>query len=266
MTSPPPRRIGNPRLNAWVALVVVGLAHAALLWGFNTALSNPKPIQASTAGLQGWQISAISAQPGQPHKTTPATGPQPASQTAVESASSHSPALLFAASHIPNTGATQPALMQADPATSDDKSWALEPQTPATDTATSSRHSATASALAASSASMALGQAHGDFAAAQGDSSQAALVASLAQPPSSLTNPPPPYPPMSRWLGEQGTVLVQAFVDENGRVQKAILRASSGFDRLDQAALQSVARWRFASARSTAQAEWVDVPVRFELR
>ena len=54
----------------------------------------------------------------------------------------------------------------------------------------------------------------------------------------------PPYPPASRRLGETGTVIMLLTVAENGRVIDAALDTSSGFDRLDQAALKEAKAWR----------------------
>jgi protein TonB len=57
----------------------------------------------------------------------------------------------------------------------------------------------------------------------------------------------PEYPPTSRRLGEQGSVVLQVLVDVDGRVLESKLVQSSGFDRLDQAALDGVkTNYRFA--------------------
>ncbi len=83
----------------------------------------------------------------------------------------------------------------------------------------------------------------------------------------SLNNPPPAYPRASRRLGEQGTVIVRVFISTQGTPEKAELRTSSGFDRLDQAALEAVQRWRFVPGRrsGTPEAMWFNIPVRFAL-
>ena len=47
----------------------------------------------------------------------------------------------------------------------------------------------------------------------------------------------PEYPPVSRRLGEQGTAVIDVLVGVDGRVLDAKLLQSSGYDRLDQAAL-----------------------------
>ena len=50
----------------------------------------------------------------------------------------------------------------------------------------------------------------------------------------------PEYPAASRRLGEQGSVVLQVLVDTDGRVIDSKLLQSSGYDRLDQAALAGV--------------------------
>jgi len=50
----------------------------------------------------------------------------------------------------------------------------------------------------------------------------------------------PEYPPASRRLGEQGTVVLDVLIDASGRVTDAKVVRSSGFPRLDQAALEGV--------------------------
>lgn len=82
-----------------------------------------------------------------------------------------------------------------------------------------------------------------------------------------LHNPAPDYPPESRELGEQGRVLVRAKISTDGKVEQVMLRKSSGFQRLDEAALSSVKQWRFVPAQQSEVqvAAWVVVPVAFYL-
>lgn len=82
-----------------------------------------------------------------------------------------------------------------------------------------------------------------------------------------LHNPKPAYPPTSRRLGEEGKVLLRVFVGSDGQAEKIELKASSGFARLDAAAQDAVARWRFVPARRGDQpvAAWVVVPISFSL-
>ena len=82
-----------------------------------------------------------------------------------------------------------------------------------------------------------------------------------------LRNPPPAYPTMSRRRGEQGTVILRVYVGAGGSAQKVLVRTSSGYERLDQAAHDAVHQWRFVPARQGEQAvaAWVLVPIRFSL-
>ena len=82
-----------------------------------------------------------------------------------------------------------------------------------------------------------------------------------------LNNPRPPYPALSRRLGEQGRVLVRVLIEPDGRPSKAELQESSGYDRLDQTALQTVMRWRFVPGKRAGvpEAMWFSVPIQFVL-
>jgi|SRR5208282_1578876 len=82
-----------------------------------------------------------------------------------------------------------------------------------------------------------------------------------------LDNPKPGYPTMSKRLGEQGKVLLRVLVNSKGFPDKVEIDKSSGFARLDNAALQAVERWKFIPARQGAQAvvASVIVPVSFIL-
>ena len=82
-----------------------------------------------------------------------------------------------------------------------------------------------------------------------------------------LNNPRPSYPAISRRMGEQGKVLLRVLVDENGLPQQIEIKQSSGFERLDKAALASVQRWRFVPGKRNgiAEAMWNIVPVNFVL-
>jgi periplasmic protein TonB len=83
-----------------------------------------------------------------------------------------------------------------------------------------------------------------------------------------LNNPDPPYPPMSQKLGEEGTVILRVFVEADGRAGQVNLHKSSGFDRLDRSALESVKRWRFVPGKRGGVPEgmWFNVPVKFQFK
>ena len=82
-----------------------------------------------------------------------------------------------------------------------------------------------------------------------------------------LDNPAPKYPAMSRRLGEHGRVLVRVLVGIDGKPQKAELKQSSGFDRLDQTALDTIMTWRFVPGQRAGvkEAMWAVVPLQFIL-
>lgn len=82
-----------------------------------------------------------------------------------------------------------------------------------------------------------------------------------------LKNPPPLYPRMSKRLGEQGVVIVRALIGINGQAEKAEIYKSSGYERLDQAALDAVTHWRYVPGKRHGRTEsmWFNIPVKFEL-
>ncbi len=82
--------------------------------------------------------------------------------------------------------------------------------------------------------------------------------------------PPTPaeYPRQARRRNQQGTVLVEALVNEQGDVVQVKVIKSSGFSQLDQSAIKAVQSWAFQPARVGGKATQsrVQVPVLFELR
>lgn len=83
-----------------------------------------------------------------------------------------------------------------------------------------------------------------------------------------LDNPRPAYPPISRHEREQGTVKLSVYVEASGAAGKVELASSSGYERLDKSAMNTVKRWKFVPARqgSEAVAAWVVVPIVFSLK
>ena len=82
-----------------------------------------------------------------------------------------------------------------------------------------------------------------------------------------LNNPRPAYPPLSKRMGEQGKVVVRVLIGADGLPQKADIRTSSGFERLDQAALATVMKWRYVPGKRAGVPEtmWFNVPINFVL-
>jgi protein TonB len=82
-----------------------------------------------------------------------------------------------------------------------------------------------------------------------------------------LDNPAPAYPAMSRRLGEQGRVLLRVLVNVRGTSDEVQVHTSSGHTRLDEAARDTVHRWRFVPAKRGTEpvSAWVLIPISFRL-
>jgi protein TonB len=82
-----------------------------------------------------------------------------------------------------------------------------------------------------------------------------------------LHNPPPAYPQLSRRLGEEGRVILRVLVNPSGRADEVQIRTSSGHERLDEAARETVRAWKFVPAKRGEEpvAAWVLIPISFRL-
>jgi len=92
------------------------------------------------------------------------------------------------------------------------------------------------------------------------------VVAPKSDPRRPLTQPE--YPPSSRRAGEAGTVKLDVYVLENGRVGDAKIKESSGYPKLDEAALREVKRsWRLLPGTENGKAVsmWGQFAVTFKL-
>lgn len=83
-----------------------------------------------------------------------------------------------------------------------------------------------------------------------------------------LNNPEPRYPYAALRRRLEGRVLLRVDVDATGRATHVIVRRSSGFPILDEAAISAVLAWRFRPAivGGTAGPGTIDVPIEFRLR
>jgi protein TonB len=78
----------------------------------------------------------------------------------------------------------------------------------------------------------------------------------------------PEYPPSSRRAGEEGTVQLQVLVLESGRAGEVKVAKSSGFPKLDEAAVAEVKRnWRFVPGKEDGKpvSMWHTFAVTFRL-
>jgi len=83
-----------------------------------------------------------------------------------------------------------------------------------------------------------------------------------------LNNPKPAYPALSQELGETGTTRLRVHVSAQGLPLAVSLEQSSGFPRLDRAALNAVRDWKFLPARRGDEAipYTFIIPVEFSLK
>lgn len=95
----------------------------------------------------------------------------------------------------------------------------------------------------------------------------ASTAGAVAQDLKTSNRVEPTYPSASRRAGEEGTVRLKVLVDEKGRPKDVAVATSSGFPRLDQAAMDAVRKWRFVAATdgATAISAWTQVAITFRL-
>jgi len=83
-----------------------------------------------------------------------------------------------------------------------------------------------------------------------------------------LNNPKPPYPSFAFQNRQEGTVILRVHVLPSGEVDEVQLARTSGFDSLDDSALNTVKKWKFVPAKQNGKIvdQWVKVPIRFGLK
>ncbi len=235
----------RPRLsrNAVIALAVV-ILHAGFIWALQSGLlmRTAELIVPAEVLSQFIEAPAPKAEPAPPAPPAPPTPPSQAVQKKIV-AKARAPVQQ-------QQQRQQQPLAVADP-------------TPAPEAPTGMVTPAPPASLAAPPAQAAPG--------APGATGGASPAPSAVQLPSSnadyLQNPKPAYPALSKRMGEQGKVMVRVLIGVDGAAQKAEIRQSSGFERLDQAALNTVLKWRYVPGKRGGVAEemWFNVPINFVL-
>ena len=83
----------------------------------------------------------------------------------------------------------------------------------------------------------------------------------------SKKNPHPPYPMIARKEGWQGKLILNVFVNKNGKVKNVELLKSSGYKILDNVSLQTVKKWSFKPAQLGKRyvEDNIKIPLRFVL-
>lgn len=219
---------------------LVVAAHAGVLWLAHTALQN-RPAEVLIPAQVIMELAQAAPQP----LPSPAPAPAPAPQQPAKNRTAQRP-----------TPASQPAKAELPAAVPAKEPSPIAPQG-------SPAESASQAAPAAQSAPA--------VSVASAPAAPAAPAAPRIELPSTqadyLNNPKPPYPPLSKRLREEGKVVVRVLIEPDGTASKAEIRTSSGFDRLDQTALQTALRWRYVPGKrnGTPEAMWFNVPINFVL-
>ncbi|MDM0078636.1 energy transducer TonB [Variovorax sp. J2P1-59] len=80
-------------------------------------------------------------------------------------------------------------------------------------------------------------------------------------------NQKPVYPATAKRLGQQGKTIVRVLVDVEGRPSQARVMQSSGYQELDQAAVDAVSGWKYVPGRRKGVPEPMEfnIPVTWSL-
>ena len=87
-------------------------------------------------------------------------------------------------------------------------------------------------------------------------------------PPVAMSPIRPVYPEIAQEAGIEGVVVVQAFIDEKGRVKETLILKGVPNTGLDEAAMEAIRKTRFrpAKQRERAVGVWISIPVNFKLK
>ena len=87
-------------------------------------------------------------------------------------------------------------------------------------------------------------------------------------PPVPMSAISPTYPEIAQEAGIEGVVVVQAFIDQKGRVKETLILKGVPNTGLDEAAMEAIRRTRFkpAKQRERAVGVWISIPVNFKLK
>jgi protein TonB len=82
-----------------------------------------------------------------------------------------------------------------------------------------------------------------------------------------FANPKPPYPLVSRRMGEQGAVDLRLCLTYQGQIESVSVIKSSGYKRLDSSALETVKTWKFSPLEmvEASSSDCYRLPIHFKL-
>lgn len=240
------------RRNGLTVMSVLAL-HAGLIWTLQNGLAAPVPELIVPVSLMVPTSERADA-------------PAPVARPAV------APAPIQA---VPKPVPPTPPKLAAKPAAMPAKTEVTPQPSPAA-LAPAPSPSADATKSASTAAPSATSSASNPASSAATPASTAATGPSIAAPPALqlpssdadyLRNPKPVYPPLSKRLNEQGTVIHSVVIAADGRPMSAKLVKSSGFDRLDRAAYDAVMQWRYVPGKrqGVPEAMTFNVPIKWVL-
>lgn len=243
-----------------LSLLLHALLLAAFAWQFRPLPALTPPLQVlllpASAPAPAPAPAALTAPRGGKHAVAPAatrpavTAEQTPTQAPIPAARRATPAEAAPA----RTSATPPATVLAA-----GKAAAATGSAPASSSSTGSNAAANLAPATAGAAS--------PPAVANGSTAAGSEKTGESRAVRVRFSPKPPYPALSRELGEEGVVLLRISVSAGGQFEQVQLLRSSGFIRLDRAARDGVRSWRFDAAWQGGQpvADSIDIPVRFRL-
>ena len=237
-----------PNLRTSAIVVTVLMLHVCGLWALQSGLLH-RIVAGLVVPVEVFiDMSPTDAEPTPPNQSVPQTPPPPAPRSPVPQPT---------AATAPQTAPT-PLASPATPA--EPHNTALNPAPVALAASLGGIASGNASAMGISNTSSSPGTA-----IATSRASALELPSNDAQ---YLNNPTPAYPALSKRLGEQGKVVIRTLIGADGTPEQAQIKESSGYDRLDQAALATVMKWRYVPGKRSgvAEAMWFDVPFNWVLR
>ncbi|MFM2051071.1 MAG: hypothetical protein RL682_1562 [Pseudomonadota bacterium] len=249
-TSALPNTIAVPAMNRNVTIVISVIAlHMAVLWAVQTGLLR----RVAEAVVPAEILVEIMAPAAPVALPKPMQQPQPTVQPKVTVAKpaqptplpKPTPAQAATAQPAPSPLAITPSAAAHEPSAAAPTAVAAAPTAPSANTG-SKANAPTASTALTAPPKVELPSSSADY----------------------LNNPKAPYPPLSKRLGEQGSVVVRVWIGTDGLASQPSLKTSSGFDRLDQAALNAVLSWRYVPGKrgGVPEAMWFDVPVNWQLK
>lgn len=97
--------------------------------------------------------------------------------------------------------------------------------------------------------------------------SSACLADTKAKVDHNFPAPAPIYPDSAQYTGEQGDVTLDVYVADSGKPHRIKVNTSSGFEDLDNAAIEAAANWRYVPATHAGEtvSSWTTVKLHFAL-